>query len=178
MSRTPTQKDDLALGKASELSNIEILQLFLNTTLTKNEDDYAVFDFEDPSKTIFCELKTRRIPHDRWDTALIGLNKVAFCNAMPEVEFWFAYCYLDGVFVVKYDKELFDTFTVEEQFVRSSRSDAANNGPSKVCLIPRKYLQKIDMGEMMKRRERQRSLSDAVKEVNLEDTEAVALESQ
>jgi hypothetical protein len=150
MSGTPTQKEDIEFGKASEISNVDLLQMFLRTTLQKDEDEYAVFDWQNPTKTIFCELKTRRIPHDRWDTALIGMNKIAFADRMDDVEFWFAYCYSDGVFVIKYEKTVFDNFEVRKGYVRGPRNDASNR-PSDVCLIPREHLKKITLEELMER---------------------------
>lgn len=142
MSNTPTKKDDLAFGTASEMTNLDILQQFFNTTLEK-QDGYSVFDFMNPNKSIFVELKSRRIRHDTYDTALIGLNKIAFIEQMPEVEYWFAYCYTDGVWVIKYEKELFDTFEVRHDYVRGVRADA-NNRPDSVVFIPTKYLSKVN----------------------------------
>lgn len=143
----PTQKADIAFGEASEMTNLDILQTYLDTKLER-KGGYAVFDFENPTKTIFVELKTRRIRHDTYDTALIGLNKVAFCNAVNDVDYWFAYCYTDGIFVIKYDKELFDTFEVRHDYRRGPRSDTINNDQS-VVFIPTEYLKKVNPDELM-----------------------------
>jgi hypothetical protein len=142
-----TQKADIAFGEASEMTNLDILQNFLDTTLER-KGGYAVFDYENPSKTIFVELKTRRIRHDTYDTALIGLNKVAFCNTINDVDYWFAYCYTDGIFVIKYDKELFDTFEVRHDYRRGPRDDVVNREQS-VVLIPTEHLVKVKPEEIM-----------------------------
>ena len=131
----PTQKNDIAFGTNSELNNLDILQTFLDTQLER-KGGYAVFDFENPTKTIFVELKSRRIKHDTYDTAIIGFNKVAFANHFDDgTQFWFAFCYTDGVFVVKYNKEQFDKYEVRDNYVRGARNDTTNK-PQKIVLIP------------------------------------------
>jgi hypothetical protein len=142
-----TQKADIAFGEASEMTNLDVLQTFLDTTLER-KGGYAVFDYENPSKTIFVELKTRRIRHDTYDTALIGFNKVAFCNTINDVDYWFAYCYTDGIFVIKFDKELFDTFEVRHDYRRGARDDCINREQS-VVLIPTEHLKRVNPDEIM-----------------------------
>jgi hypothetical protein len=131
----PTQKNDIAFGTKSEENNLDILQTFLDTQLHR-KGGYAVFDFENPTKTIFVELKSRRIKHDTYDTAIIGFNKVAFANHFDDgTQFWFAFCYTDGVFVVKYDKTQFDKYEVRDDYVRGARNDTTNK-PQKIVMIP------------------------------------------
>ena len=137
-----SQKNDIAFGTNSELTNHDLLQLYLDTTLER-KGGYAVFDFENPNKTIFVELKSRRIKHDTYDTAIIGLNKIAFVDQVPEAEFWFAFCYSDGLFVVKYDKDVFDNLEVRHDYRRGPRNDATNNAQS-VVFIPITLLTKVD----------------------------------
>ena len=137
------QKNDIAFGTNSELMNHEMLQMFLDTTLER-KGGYAVFDFENPNKTIFVELKSRRIKHDTYDTAIIGLNKVAFSDNIPDAEFWFAFCYLDGLYIIKYDKEVFDTLEVRHDYIRGARNDATNK-PASVVFIPITLLTKVEL---------------------------------
>ena len=143
----PTQKNDIAFGEASEMSNLDILQSYLDTTLER-KGGYAVFDFENPTKTVFVELKTRRIRHDTYDTAIIGLNKIAFCDQIEGVQYWIAFCYTDGVYVIKYDKEIFDKFEVRHDYLRGARDDVYNR-PQSVVFIPTDLLTKINPSELM-----------------------------
>jgi hypothetical protein len=142
----PTQKNDIAFGLKSEEANLDILQTFLDTQLHR-KGGYAVFDFENPTKTIFVELKSRRIGSKTYDTALIGFNKIAFANHFDDgTQFWFAFCYTDGVFVIKYDKAQFDKYEVRNEYVRGARNDTTNK-PQKVCLIPIEDLTELVMEE-------------------------------
>jgi hypothetical protein len=143
----PTQQKDIAYGIASEMSNLDILQSYLDTTLER-KGGYAVFDFENPNKTIFVELKSRRIKHDAFDTAIIGFNKIAFANHFDDdAQFWFAFCYTDGVYVVKYNRAQFDNYEVRNDYVRGARSDT-HNKPQKVVMIPIDALVKLEVVEV------------------------------
>jgi len=141
-----SQTADLAFGTQSELNNLEILQLFLEKKLER-KGGYSVFDFEDPSKTVFVELKSRRIRHDTFDTAIIGFNKVAFADQMcSDTKLWFAFCYTDGLYVIEYNSEQFAEYEVRENYIRGPRNDTTNK-PSKVVMIPIKDLTHIEMVE-------------------------------
>jgi hypothetical protein len=143
-----SQKNDIAFGTASEMTNHDLLQLYLDTTLER-KGGYAVFDFENPNKTVFVELKSRRIKHNTYTTAIIGLNKIAFSDHLPEAEFWFAFCYSDGLFIIKYDKAVFDTLEVCHDYIRGPRSDA-NNRADSVVFIPITLLTKVDAESLEK----------------------------
>jgi hypothetical protein len=136
----PSQRDDITFGTASEIANIDLLQNFHDTTLER-KGGYAIFDYENPTKTIFVELKSRRIAHDRYPTAIVGENKVKACE--DDCQYWFAFCYTDGVYVVKYDKTLFDTFERNNSYFRGERSDC-NNREQSVVYIPTEHLQKLE----------------------------------
>ena len=136
----PSQKNDLAFGIKSETEIVPSLEKFFDTTLNHN-GGYAVMDWSNPTKTIFVELKTRRIPHNRYDTALIGKNKVDFCNDENK-EYYFCFNYTDGVFYIKYDKQLFSTFANNDNFVRGERTDCSNN-PQSIVYIPSNLLVKF-----------------------------------
>ena len=142
----PTLKKDLAYGEASEMTNLEILQTFLDTTLER-KGGYAVFDFENPNKTVFVELKSRRIKHDTYDTAIIGLNKIAFCEAVEGVQYWLAFCYTDGVYVIKYNPVEFANYEVRHDYTRGFRNDA-RNAPQSVVMIPISKLTKLEVVEV------------------------------
>jgi hypothetical protein len=136
-----TLRGDVAFGTTSELNNLETLQNFFQTTLERR-GGYSVFDYANPGRTIEVELKTRRINHDTYDSAIIGQNKINYCNN-PDVEYWFAYCYMDGVYAIKYDAELFATFERNDSYRRGERADARNNADS-IVYIPTNLLRRVD----------------------------------
>jgi hypothetical protein len=135
-----TQRNDIQFGTASEIANLDLLQNFLETTLER-KGGYAIFDYENPTKTVFVELKSRRIAHDKYPTAIIGANKVAACD--DECQYWFAFCYTDGIYVIKYEKMLFDGFERNNSYLRGERSDCYNREQS-VVYIPVEHLTKLE----------------------------------
>jgi len=99
---------------------------------------YNIMDYTNASKTIYAELKTRNISSTRYLTAMVGKNKVEFCND-PTKTYYFVFCYTDGVFYIKYDKDLFATFYEENDFMRGERADCVNR-PQRIVHIPRSKL--------------------------------------
>lgn len=167
MSGNPSQKTDIAFGEASERENLDILQQFLDTTLER-KGGYAVFDFENPNKTVFVELKSRRIKHDTYDTAIIGLNKIAFCETIKGVQYWLAFCYVDGIYVIKYDSDEFANFEVRHNYARGARNDARNT-PQSVVMIPISKLTKLEVVEVeeeVEEEEKEETKNPAYKNIN------------
>jgi hypothetical protein len=132
-----TQKDDLAFGAKSEEATLPILQNLVGSPLVKT-NDFHPMDYTNEGMTIFVELKTRRVKHNQYPTALIGHNKVRFCFD-PNVSYYFCFSYLDGLYYIKYDPALFATFRVEEDYLRSERIGCETR-PQRIVHIPHTYL--------------------------------------
>ena len=135
-----TYANDYVFGRASEDANRTVLENHLSTTLY-SQARHDLFDYVDNNSTVYVELKTRRIPHNQYATAIIGENKVNACTD-PEKQYWFAYRYTDGLYIIKYNKTLFDTFERNEEFVRGRRPDSTNNA-SRVVMIPTSLLTRV-----------------------------------
>lgn len=136
-----SQKADLAYGESNEVSVMDRLNEAFKTELERF-GGYATIDYANPSRSIWVELKSRRIRHNQYPTALIGANKVAFCQKNDEREYYFVFQYLDGLYYIKYNKDLFDSFQ-KEAFQRGERADAAYNGPQDIYHIPVEHLEKL-----------------------------------
>ena len=131
---------DLYFGRGSEVTSRGRLEVYLNTHL-RHQDAYSIFDFTDDTNTTYVELKSRRIRHDAYPTALVGTNKVDACDD-PNKNYWFAYSYTDGLYIIKYEKTLFDSFERQDDFLRGARSDCVDN-PKRVVKIPTYLLEPI-----------------------------------
>lgn len=135
----PTLANDLAYGTGNEKTQLKILENFFKKPLTRR-GGYSTFDYDDGA-TLFVELKSRRIRHNKYPTAIIGANKVEVAKANPTRSYWFCYAYEDGVFGIQYSKELFDTFECTD-YSRGEREDY-HNRPQSCYFIPSEYLQKL-----------------------------------
>ena len=135
----PSRATDLAFGEMSERETQNHIEGFLNEPLQR-QGGYSTMDYSNPNKTIWAELKTRRIRHNQYPTAIIGRNKINFCSD-PQRSYYFFYRYTDGIFYIKYDKTVFDTFEVED-YQRGERSDCIDNAQSCV-FIPHGHLTRL-----------------------------------
>lgn len=135
----PTFKSDYAFGSASEKSVLPTLNAYFNSDLLYRGGN-STFDYDNGSN-LFVELKTRRITHDQYPTAIIGANKVDSASKHPEHTYWFVYQYADGLYGVKYDKDLFATFE-RRSYSRGDRPDF-HNRPQECVFLPHKHLTKL-----------------------------------
>jgi hypothetical protein len=83
--------------------------------IVKTEDDFDAIDFE--SSDTFLELKSRRIIHNKYPTALIGCNKIAKIKNISKPNNYICWNYLDGLFYLEYDESQFNTLKPELQKV-------------------------------------------------------------
>jgi hypothetical protein len=131
---------DRTFGAIGEVQAYGILSSTFNTTL-KRRGGFYTFDYagaQPTGRTIEIELKTRRIRHDQYPSTMIGQNKIDYCSN-PDIDYYFAFNFSDGLYHIKYDKALFDTFERRDDFVRSERSDCYNPAQS-VVYIPNNLL--------------------------------------
>lgn len=128
-----TQSADLAFGTANEDTIKSQIESIAGTPLIK-QGGYSVMDYTNDTKTVYVELKTRRIKHDDYPTALIGANKIEFCSD-PAKNYYFVFCYSDGIYYIKYDDSLFNTFERSDNYYRGARTDCMNSVQS-VFYIP------------------------------------------
>jgi hypothetical protein len=136
----PTLSSDLAYGTTNEQTQQTRLEKFFNKKLNRR-GGYSTFDYDDGA-TLFVELKSRRIPHNKYPTAIIGANKVETAEKNPNRAYWFCYAYEDGIYGIKYSKEVFDTFQ-HEDYSRGERADY-HNRPQHCYFIPSDLLVKLD----------------------------------
>lgn len=112
MRGVPSKNEDLAFGLASEATNRRKLEAFFGCGLNKTAQ-FDAMDWSNDPKSLFVEMKTRRIRHNQYPTALIGKNKVDFCKK-SNADCYFVYVYQDGIYYIKYDEALFATFECAE----------------------------------------------------------------
>ena len=131
--------EDYTFGTANEANKLPRVEEYLKCKLY-HKGGKSTFDY-DNGKNIYADLKTRRIPHDEWPTALIGANKVTMARINPHCDFWFFYDYDDGLFAVKYEKEKFAKYECR-MYKRGDREDYHNHA-AETYFIPREDLVRI-----------------------------------
>ena len=136
---------DYALGTANEVPVQKKLETFLGEPLVRR-GGMALFDYDNNNETkmVFSEVKTRRIRHDAYPTAIIGANKVNEAQRNPKNTYWFFFDYVDGLYGIKYDEEKFSEYERTE-YSRGDRPDF-HNRPQECFFIPSGDLIRVVMG--------------------------------
>jgi hypothetical protein len=141
----PSFRADKQMGTYNEIHYLPTFSRFFNTDLSRSPDEYDPLDYANVPKTIYAELKSRRIRHNQYDTCLIGGNKVDKCKsnlgANPNTKHYFLYAYTDGLYYIEYNEQLFNTFE-RKLYQRGQRSDITDN-PKDTVFIPTKLLKPI-----------------------------------
>lgn len=130
------KSQDIKFGLEKEVEIKPIIENFFNCGELKKTSTYGVIDFY--NTTHYIELKSRRIEHNQFDSAIIGKNKIDLFKKLKQ-ECYIVYNYLDGIYYIKYDKTLFQSFELyEDEFERDGIKTKYLN-----YRIPIKYLNKI-----------------------------------
>jgi hypothetical protein len=110
-----TFKKDYQDGKEDEIRVLPIITKYFNKDISLTTKKTDVYDFKDTEGTVY-ELKRRNNRHNSYPTTIIGINKIQNNNCILLFDF------SDGLYFIKYDKVLFDTFQ-RNLFVRNKRLD-------------------------------------------------------
>lgn len=137
---------DIEFGKVSEQEMLPVLDKFFKDTHHKEklpsgeENAYDRHDFWNADKSKKKELKTRRIRHDEYNTAVVNKSKIV--NQDPNVAYTYIWKYTDGCFYLDYDKELWN----ESNGFYTSMMNCWRDGVCEtqpVLNVPRKYLKPL-----------------------------------
>lgn len=128
---------DFKKGKEAERVVLPIIQKFFNRDIKQSVGKYCKYDFED--NEFKYELKSRNNTKDKFDTTLIGADKIVDSKII------FLFNFLDGLYYIEYNEEVFNTFG-KSMFCREKR-EGYNDKPKDYIFIPVNLLKKIEIGE-------------------------------
>lgn len=111
-------KEDYLLGTSQEDKIKPKLEEFFNDYYTKT-DKFHSFDFK--GRNSYIEIKTRTFEKDKFETTIIPCSKLDFA-ARSDSSIYFVFVFTDGIYYIKYDKVIFDSFKVKP-FQRRDRID-------------------------------------------------------
>jgi hypothetical protein len=136
-----TRRADLTYGFQRETFRDPHIQAYTGKYMMKLNPSNVMDWMECIPTEEVCELaeqKARKIDlkcATYYNTLIIGKNKVDAIARNGKGTIYFDL--LDGLFSIKYNKELFDTFFIERDYLRGERSDCVDR-PSDVVHIPLK----------------------------------------
>jgi hypothetical protein len=124
MTELRSLSNDLKFGLTKEVDILPILVKTWNDETIRNtkdiyNDEYCSFDFENKSKSTW-EVKSRRITKNEYTTTILPFHKPRKVDS----DQYFVFNFTDICSYIKYDKELFKTFskrnvTVKRQGARA-----------------------------------------------------------
>lgn len=120
-----TQKADLIFGAGYEETLRPSIEKIAGCPLIRM-GGYSIFDYANSINSVFVELKSRRVKHDDYPTAIVGLNKIRVACEDPTKIYYFCFNYTDGLYYIKFDKTLFSSFESNKGYWRSDRDDCVN----------------------------------------------------
>jgi hypothetical protein len=111
---------NMAMKKEEEY--YEIIKKYFNFDNLIKTDKYHKFDYIhlNKNKNVYIELKTRKIKHNVFDCLIFNNDKILF-GLSKNVDMIFIFEYCDKTLYIKYEKELFDNYTVKRINNRSDR---------------------------------------------------------
>lgn len=104
------RRDDHEFGMEQEELMFPILNEYFGGSLVKSPNKRAKYDFYDDACNY--ELKSRRIPMQRFSTTYITTDKVT----QTDKKIIFIFNYQDALAYIEYEKEKFDQYEVVEVF--------------------------------------------------------------
>lgn len=127
---------DYAFGIDNENNLLCTIKSHFGNDLECCPDKYSVIDFT--SDTTNIELKSRRIKHNKYDTAMIGKNKIDYLlnNKKKGI---ILYNYLDGLYFVEINKENVNRFNLG----KGGRWDRGREEVSDIYYIPVEMLKLV-----------------------------------
>lgn len=131
-------KEEYEFGKQSELDNLTNLRK-LNPNLKEIKNKFAPFDFVDDTNTVYVELKTRRNKRNQYPTTMVPESKIK--KIVVGNTYYFAFKFTDGLYYIKYDKEIFDSFEIKQ----GGRYDRGRPEVENYCYIPVELLQPLQV---------------------------------
>jgi hypothetical protein len=127
----------LQYGLSNEPKILLIIQNVFSKSIQKSKYKYSKYDYFDKQTKYIFELKTRRIRHDQYPTALLNVCKINYKNLI------IIYEYTDGYFYIEYDEKLFNSFNTNLQHIHNySQSQEVIN-------IPYQYLTKFTIEDQI-----------------------------
>jgi len=108
------KKNNVNYGLIEERKLLPIFKNVFSPNICKSKYKYTKFDYYDVENELTYELKSRKINHNLYPTALINKCKLDIYPNLIII-----YQYTDGLFYIQYEKQLFNTFKCSETFIHN-----------------------------------------------------------
>ena len=90
-----------------------MLECYFTTTL-RISSKYWLMDFYNDD--LYIELKSRRNTYNKYNTTIIGSNKIDYVKTLNKKSY-FVFYFIDGLFLIEYSDNIFNSFDICEQYI-------------------------------------------------------------
>ena len=126
---------DYNFGIENEFKILPIIKNYFKDDSIIKLDKYNKFDYKGLA---FYELKSRNNEYNKYNTTMIGYNKIELSNQLKD-DVYFLFSFTDGLYYWKYDK----TYKLEIKKNHCSRIDRGRPEINNYAFIPIDILIKI-----------------------------------
>jgi len=113
-------------GKQIEDNVMPQLNNLFDADFCRDDNIFDVLDFHDNNKKIICEIKGRKIAHDKWEDTIIPMNKIweGFKKIDMGYKVYFVFVFTDKTKYIelsdelKYQVKLTGTNCIEHALIR------------------------------------------------------------
>lgn len=104
------KNNDFIFGSECENFYLDFFKKSFGHDLKKTPP-YHIFDYE--TENIFIEIKSRKKKYNSFNTTMIGYNKILAAQKTHK-EVFFYFNFLDGLYFIKYEKNIFSDFEIKK----------------------------------------------------------------
>lgn len=122
------KEEDLFMGQLNEDYIKDVICSHFNLQHLNKLDIFNTMDFQCDNN--YFEIKSRNCNHNKYDTTMIGYNKINFAKRFPQYNCYFVFVFTDGDYYYKYNPE--DKFETGI----GGRNDRGKAEYKKYCYIP------------------------------------------
>ena len=140
LKRTKSLKSDIEFGNKAEIEVIKLLRVHFGENIIKNTYRFATYDAKCKETNTHYEIKARRCAMNSYPTTIIPCSKIA--KKEEKDNLIFVFLFTDGLYYIKYDRKVFDTFVTDDITYYRKGIQAK---PVKHMYIPIELLVKVDL---------------------------------
>jgi len=131
-------QEDKEFGILQENEKKNIIDQYFACNSVKLSEHHC-YDFYDKKTQTYYEIKSRKNAYNSYPDTVVGYNKIEYIPSRPGRLFYFIFNFTDGLYYIKYEQKLFDTFIVK----KFGRWDRGKYEIKDHIFIPIKYLTKL-----------------------------------
>lgn len=170
--------NDYTFGMSQEEIVLDKLRIFFDDPTIENSkmkfNKFCKFDFYSEKSETKFELKSRRNEYKKYPTTIIPIHK-----RMDDENLYFIFNFTDGIYYIKYDKEIFETFNKKNIQIRRYGKYDPPTDHWEIPINLLKEMKKEPKEEAIKKEDLKEELEEEKKEdLILEVFEKLKLESE